>query len=522
MAALFFIGIGYLAITPPYEGFDENAHLASMRQVADTGTIPLYGQSFIPKDITDYYGPVAYGSLTPPFDSGMTYVKFFAAPERVQAYLRNERTPRVQAAGFTPSTVANWQAQHPFLYYALMAPLVKATEHLSFVMQMFILRCASYIMALAGVLLGFLAARRSPEAQLGFLLYPIIFPMFFPEFARLGNDALCLLFSGVSAYCLNQHLENTQRKRWALALGLSLGLGLLSKAFFIPITVAICGFLLLHNARQDISMPKVRIGLVAALALFVGSGWYLYKVLVHGDLIGGHDAILLEQKGGLAVNILKNFTLSDFMRSLTATFTSWSWSGTWSLVRPHPLLHIPILVYTAFLIVTYLLQLKKYKMAEPAWLPFWLLVVFTAGLLHHILIGLATNGNGNTPGYYLHILMPWMALALGLAARPLWKEAQTKIFFAVATLYAAIFHAIVLWSQFALYTGCAAKGDDKIYRFSGSLFCLDQTPLLIERLGIIGWPVLALCGFVCGLLFTGLVIRSMLVPDSKGKKNFKF
>jgi len=46
-STLFFIGLGYLAILPAFEGFDENAHYSSVRQIADMGTIPIYGESFL-------------------------------------------------------------------------------------------------------------------------------------------------------------------------------------------------------------------------------------------------------------------------------------------------------------------------------------------------------------------------------------------------------------------------------------------------------------------------------------------
>ena len=46
---LFFVGFGYLAILPAFEGFDENAHYSSIRQIADIGTIPIYGASLTRK-----------------------------------------------------------------------------------------------------------------------------------------------------------------------------------------------------------------------------------------------------------------------------------------------------------------------------------------------------------------------------------------------------------------------------------------------------------------------------------------
>jgi len=51
---ILFLGLGYLAILPPFEGFDETAHYSSIRQIADTATIPFYGSSFIDQKIEQY------------------------------------------------------------------------------------------------------------------------------------------------------------------------------------------------------------------------------------------------------------------------------------------------------------------------------------------------------------------------------------------------------------------------------------------------------------------------------------
>src|SRR5450759_841907 len=161
LLALFLMGLGYLAILPAFEGFDETAHYSSVRQIADTGTIPIYGASFLDDEIAHYQGPIPYTSGRPPFDLGLTYKKFFAQPNLVENYLSSYRQ-----AGFSvyrPSQEQNWQAQHPPLYYMLMAPLEKATERLSFVTQMFILRLVSFLIALAGVAFGLLASRQSEK-----------------------------------------------------------------------------------------------------------------------------------------------------------------------------------------------------------------------------------------------------------------------------------------------------------------------------------------------------------------------
>lgn len=513
LLALLLTGLGYLAILPAFEGFDENAHYSLLRQIADTGKIPLYGKSTLDRAVEDYKGPVPYGSLTPPFDKGLVYSKFFAAQDRAESYDKTCRAPQKPAA-YKPGRMSNWQAQHPPLYYVLLAPLEKITRGFSLVAQIFTLRFASYLLALAGVFLGFLAAKKDSSLQsgaaAGFMLYPIILPMFFPEFTRIGNDSLCLFLAGLTAFLLSAWLQKPRSELLPTAIGLTLGLGLLTKAFFIPIAAAIALFLLIRSWKSGKpvnSPPKIPVQnllLVFIPALFAGAGWYIYKFAVFGDFIGGNDAIRLIEQGGLLANLEKNFSFSDFARAIAATFASWSWAGTWSLARLPPLFHLPLLLLALWVMGAYFAQLKRISPTHLAWLPVWLLVTFACGLLYHMLISIAINGNGNTPGWYLHILMPWLASAIGIGILATEKHNTSnwaaRWLLRGLLLYAVCYQLLAIWSQFALFTGCATKGDDKYYAFSGEVFCLDQFPLLAARLAILGWPYLAAIGFTGGAL----------------------
>jgi hypothetical protein len=96
------------------------------------------------------------------------------------------------------------------------------------------------------------------------------------------------------------------------------------------------------------------------------------------------------------------------------------------------------------------------------------------------------------------------------------KTPRAKPFVIGLLLYAVVFQTMALWSQFALFTGCATKGDDKYYAFSGHAFCLDQIPLLTDRLSVIGWPVLATIGFGSGVLCAlWLLMRYLLSPCTR-------
>jgi len=510
LLTLFFIGLGYLAILPPFEGFDETAHYSSIRQIADIGTIPIYGASFLDQEVTDYQGPFPYGTGEPPFDKGMTYSKFFAQPYLLEHYLLAYRQSSVPIS-YLPSKEQNWQAQHPPLYYILLTPFEKMTENLPFVTRIFLLRLASFLLALAGVVLGLLACRdtnkplKADPSVIGFMLYPLILPMFFPEFTRIGNDSLCLFLVGAIAFFLSKWLKDENNKKLSLAIGVGLGLGLLTKAFFLPILAALGVFLLLRiyrvKGQTTISIRHWQNLLLILLpAVLLGGGWYLYKYFAYGSITGSVESILLDNRGGLFTNLKNNFSLFTVVRGLFVIPVSYSWAGTWSLAKLHWLLQVPLLALGAWIFGASLLQLKKRPFTDCGWLPVLLLITFSVGFLYHIIISVALYGTSNTPGWYLHILMPWFAPVLGIGFCSLSQNPKIRHFLIGLLLYAALFQLMALWSQLALFTGCATKINDKYYTFSGHAFCLDQATVLIDRLSVLGWPVLAAVGFGGGLV----------------------
>lgn len=503
-------GIAHIALLPPFEGFDENAHYDRIREIAAVGSVTPYGESFLSTQMEDYQGPKNYGGGKPPFAPEISYPSFAADKVQQAAFTAQYREGNPFSVPFTAGSKLNWQAQHPPLYYLLMAPLLKLTEPLGFLSQLFWMRVFSYGLAVAGVALTFLALRAAPSAEMrqagytGMVLYPIMLPMFFPEFARLGNDSLCLLLSAAAFYCFLRMLYQP-RRRWAVGLGVALGIGCLTKAFFLPIIGAVAVFLLIRLWQAEDGTEKrqlLRHGLWAGVvAALIGGGWYAYQHLIHGQMSGTQDAIELAKQGGI------RFALAGFdgMKSAYAvvvSVTTWIWAGSWSLTRIHPLFYLPLLAMLGWLGRHYAIALCHHKLREPLWLPLWLYGFFAAGMLWHILISVPLKGHGNTPGWYLHILFPWVVIALGTAAARIRSRFWTWL-----VGYGVLFHLGVLWAQVSLFAGCAVKGDDKYYHFPNNAFCLDRIGAVFTDIGVLGYPTAGFFALVVASICTAPFIR---------------
>ncbi len=527
--AILLISVANVLILPPFEGFDEIAHYSSIKQIAETGTIPISGKSYLSQYVIDYrqHGPVPYSTLQPPFtlSDRMTYPEFFAKPDLFAAYIHKYRElPTGQA--FSPSAEPNWEAMHPPLYYLMMAPLMKMMDSLPFVSQFLVLRLVSLVVALAGFVIALNGSLKHFKTEpmrkcvlSGFLFYPLIVPMFFLEFARLGNDSLCIFIIGIFWSVLLRWLENERNLKLPFYIGICLGLGLLTKGFFMPISFGFGLFLLfrLWQGRHDRELSIYRlygVGLIVVPVILLAGYWYISRML--GSTSGGGDEYMALLHGGKWFEGLKeNFSLLAFMRGIAAIIATWSWGGTWSLVRINDMLRIPVLLLAGWIFFEYIRAAIKHKFTDPIWLLLWLSVPFIGGLIMHVFLEISL-GHGGTAGWYLSVLAPAFSVAFAYGFMRIYPYRAARIILPALLLYSIVFLVITFWAQMAMFAGCAKKGVDKYYEFSGNYFCLDHLTDVMQHLDVIAWAIPGLLAFAAGILcyIIGLIsLTSSAIPE---------
>ena len=495
-------GFGWLAVLPPGEGFDELGHYSYIQQIADTGIRSVFREGNISQDAANYlkYLPAPYTSRSPFEDlgGGITYRKFFSVPlSRDVSITLN--TPR----NFTPSDLGNAEIQHPPFYYALLAPLYSMTSYWNWLTQMFLLRSMSWLFAFIGYVLGVVAIIRYwPEKDSDIVAaiaaaWPFLVPMFFPEMARLGNDSACLLVMGGVWWMLLRidYIGAKVRARDFVILGILLGIGLLTKAFFIPITVGVALFLFFRGDRMGLVV-------MLAISLTIGFPWYIYKFISTGVFTGGAEQVELVRQGGLIKGVTENFNLYGLARGLAAVVASTTWGGTFSLARFNEVFHAPLAILLLAPLFAYFARIYRTRLADIRWAPVFIVSMFVAGLAHHVLVALAMTGIGNnTPGWYLHILAGPMGIIYSLGLLWLLKSGAARVLFPALALYSVGYFAIVSWVQIAMYAGCAAKlGTEKYYVFPDGPSCLLAVGRLTRNLSVIAEPYIGI-----PLLFGGIV-----------------
>lgn len=481
LLAVALAGIAHVAFLPPFEGFDEPAHWSYIQQIADTGSIPRPGAARISADIDAYRGPRPFdGQMPEQATAGLAFRAFFSGP-----------TPRLSdpvARSYRPGRGSNYEAQHPPLYYALLTPAYLLAKSWSWPDHMLLLRLVSWGIAFAGFAIGCRVTQRAlldlqVPATVGLLVpgWPLLFPEFFPEMARLGNDSLCLLLMGI-AWALILRALRTPGPKAAAWLGLVFGLGLLTKAFFWPILAGTVALFALA-AAQSRDLRRLR---DAAITLFVaaavGGGWYVHNFATAGSFTGANDFVDLNGQDGLWQALRDGFGLRQAMhllRGVAVTAASFAWAGTWSRALLSPIFTAPVVLLAVLPLGAWLLHFRRWPIQGQA--PLFLVTPFLLGLLYHQVVMVATQPAGwaGTPGWYLHILCAPLALALALG----WRH--WRLFGALAA-YAIAFHLVCWITQLSFFSGCAYKPGPRLP------LRLDPGSCLIDpmHLAELGAPVL--------------------------------
>jgi len=524
------LGAAFMAFLPPWEGFDETAHYSYIQQVSDTKTLPRIGGAFISEDVDNYAGfaPVAYSSV-PPFENnrGFNYRSFFESSDKiihdgtVHVHHRPEH-PRK----YTPGKTANWQAQHPPLYYILLSPVYRLTSHLSWSNQVFILRMCSYLLAWFALIVAISSSLVMIRLEsikdnrmlqywiiFGTAIIPVLFPSWFPEMGRMGNDSLCALIMSLVWYVLLHAYQHGLKWTHSIIIGVLLGLGCLTKVFFVLVSAGVFFFWVFRQWKLQGKkcLPRLPTNLAIMLFLILClSGWWYYKNWhEYGILSGADEMITLAGQGGLFAGLKKHFSMFSWMRGHAAFVTTLGWCCTWSLARPHYIFLAPLALLVLWTAAAYAYSLKGHSISHVSWIPLWLIVPVVIGFSYHVLVRIALMGEGTgIGGYYLLFMAAPLGVAIGLGYGNLWSKTVFRILTLVLIVYAIVFTVIISWEQMMMFAGILFKaGSNKFYQFPDRLPHLLGIPEAFSRLKAIAFPNVGIILWLAGetLIIIGLI-----------------
>ena len=455
----------YASFIPLWEGYDEWGHLAFSQALAESGSRLPDPHARITREVQASLetAPLPWGRANVASPAAIVHDEYWRLPEAERR--GRERRTLPEAWRHEPSAEGEriYEALQPPLYYWLMAAVLQKANGWPLADRVFLLRWVSAGIASLFIPLGFRAARRFFGAEapaLGVVAVAAAMPELLLNVGRVGNECLAVvLYTALVGVALATVQERPDLRRSAL-LGLLLGLGLLTKAYFltaVPALVMLWGWLLWRRPNER--RTWLLHGLAAAApAVAIAGWWYGRNRVMTGTWTGLSEAVMLRELG--LTGLLGRITQVAWGRALDSILFSHLWFGGWSGLMVRSWVYHVFYALAALGTAGLALQLGRERRLE-TWLLAGLYGSFWLGELYNVLLIFVSKGVSASMGWYLYAaVIPEVALAAaGLAAivPRLWRR---WVLPAGAALFALLDLYTVNLVSIPYYTGLIAHRPD--------------------------------------------------------------
>jgi 4-amino-4-deoxy-L-arabinose transferase-like glycosyltransferase len=428
-------GFFYSSLFPLWEGYDEFSHFAYVQHLAVQGELPVLNQTRVSREVHESVRlvplPWMLGELPPPHVTHDAYWQL-PAEERKQRQQQFRALSPEWASQPAPDDLGFfWEAQQPPLYYWLFSWPLRLAAGSELSDRVMLLRWLSVGFASLVIPLGFLLARRvfgEDGPALGSVALVAAMPELMVDICRVGNESPAIVLYTLLLYFTLKMAEGPERVMSGWLLGLILGLGLLTKAYFLAALPALALTYAWRWWRWPGERRKIVLhGAVAsAVAVLLAGWWYRYNLLLTGSLTGqGDDAALGEMP---LLELLGHVAEVDWYHAADSIFFSHIWFGNWSFLQVRSWMYhsfrtiILLAIVGLAMLVWRLWRKQKDSSSLPSATPLLVLAAFYGffwmGLAYHILVTFVNRGLSASTGWYMYsLVMAEVLLAtLGLFA----------------------------------------------------------------------------------------------------------
>lgn len=278
----------YVSLLPLWDGFDEPFHYAYVQALSHGCGLPVLGRTTIFEEIWQSLA-IAPGSYAVKKNLPVvtTFQQWFNLEPADRARLRGQLESLRPGTGCASVGPLNYEAQQAPLAYALLAVPDYLLMRLPLLDRVWWLRLLCAIAAsVATALAAFRLARQlklREEFAAAAVFVVLSWQMFYAAAAHVANDWLAI---PLAVLLVSAAIEAWERPgfRTAAALALTLGAGLLTKAYFlsfVPLAVGLVAWLLCKRRLRWVGAAGF-----ATLLLATAGPWYARNLALYGNLSG--------------------------------------------------------------------------------------------------------------------------------------------------------------------------------------------------------------------------------------------
>lgn len=418
-------GLFYCSFQPLWEGFDEWAHFAYIERLATSGQLLVDRNEPIPSEVNSslQLAPVPWVLRGLP-EPALTQDAWWRLP--VEERLERQRELKTGIRNWPGrKDLANlpiYEALQPPLYYWLLSIPYRFAARTSLTGRVFLLRYFSLFIASFSIPLVFLIARRvagNPLVAAGAAALVAVMPELMVDVCRVGNDCLAIvLYSWLTLLCLD-FVQDVMPRRTGLWIGIVLGLGLITKAYFLT---AVPALIVLYawqfqrtKARHAVLHQAV---LTFGSAALIGGWWYLHNRVATGTWSGLIESVILVH--ATPRQYLAGIFQVPWGQAIDSILASHIWYGGWSSLILRSWMYHAMFAVTALAVAGIALVLWRAKPVPRASLyPLLSLYgFFWIGQLYNVVLLFLSKGAATSMGWYMYCVVAAEAtlLAVGLRA----------------------------------------------------------------------------------------------------------
>src|SRR5471030_653148 len=475
-----FRGWFYASLFPLWEGYDEFAHFGVVRAIARGILLPPRDQAG-PRDVEESLklAPVPWEVRGwDVFRSSLTEEAYWglSPEERRQREARLRDMPPGWQREDSVSGVSAYEALQPPLYYWLMAPALYALKGSGLLAQVMVLRWIGVAIASLAVPLTFriaLTVTGRESVALGCSAVVAVMPGFATNVARVGNEPLAILLFTLLIWLGLRILNRAPDAGSAASLGAVLGLGLLTKAYFLTAVPAVV-LLLFYKYRRD----WVTALTTSVITVAIAGWWYVRNVVTTGTFSGLAESVMLRDRS--MADMLAAVPRIPWAHAVDVILFSHLYFCGWSSLTVRSWMYRVFFAIAILAALGLIVQLRR-----PA--VFWLASIygfFLLGQLYNVWLQYLTKGLAGSMGWYMYAVVAsevvLCTVAFGRYRFP--AVALGTILFGLLDLYG------MHWLALPYYTGLIG------HRANGALAALHISQYravgfdaVFERLSINKW-----------------------------------
>lgn len=498
----------YASMFPLWEGYDEFAHFGVIRAISTKGLILVPRDQAGPRDVEESLGlaPIPWEVRTwEVFRNSLPEETYWSLPpqERLARAAALRAMPPAWQREDSVNGISAYEALQPPLYYWLMAPVLSLMKNAGLLAQVMVLRWIGVFIGSFAVLLTFAICRAidpNDTLALGCSAIVAVMPGFASNVARVSNEPLSILLFSLLIWIGLRVVRRGPNPGDAIALGAVLGLGLLTKAYFLTAVPAVA-LLLLFQIRTG-WLPALT---TSATALAIAGWWYIRNAAITGAPSGLAESVTLHNRG--FVSVLATIPRIPWVHAVDVILVSHIYFSGWSSLTVRSWMYR---VFFAIIIVAAVGLILRVRRPPVLWL-LTIYAFFWAGQFYNVLLQYLTKGLAGSMGWYLYAVVSCEVVLCATAFGRFRARAAAigTFLFGLLDLYGMHLLAIPYYTGIIVHRANGAPGVLHLREFQAVGFGAIFGRLAENKVALLSQPVLVLLWI---LYLAGTITPMILMP----------